>query len=91
MSEPGLFSLLMSRVAPAEQPGASALNFLVISLAQSFAVAASGAALVRFGYGVVLTANAALALVAALAFCLLLGNRASAVSDSERVPATVKP
>jgi predicted MFS family arabinose efflux permease len=76
MSEPGLFSLLMSRVAPAEQAGASALNFLVISLTQAIAVAAAGASLARFGYPAVLCAMAGVALISALFFRVMLRNDA---------------
>jgi predicted MFS family arabinose efflux permease len=82
MSQPGLFTLLMDRVAPAEQAGASALNFLVISLAQAAAVAAAGAAFLRFGYPIVLTALAGIALLAAFCFWWTLRG------DS---PATAKP
>lgn len=74
MSEPGLFSLLMSRVTPAQQAGASALNFLVISLAQAVAVAAAGASFARFGYPIVLYAMAAVALTASICFRFMLGS-----------------
>ncbi len=74
MSEPGLFSLLMKHVTPAEQAGASALNFLVISLTQAIAVAAAGASFARFGYPRVLYAMAGVALVAAFFFRFLLGE-----------------
>ncbi len=74
MSEPGTFSLLMSGVSPSERAGASALNFLVISLVQAGAVAATGASFTRFGYPPVLAAIAAVALIAAISFWLLLGR-----------------
>ncbi len=74
MSEPGMFSLLMSGVAPGERAGASALNFLVISLVQAGAVAATGASFARFGYPAVLGTIAGTALIAAVAFRVLLGR-----------------
>lgn len=74
MSEPGLFSLLTSRVAPGELAGASALNFLVISLTQAIAVAVAGASFARFGYPTVLRAMAGVALAAAVLFHLVLGK-----------------
>ncbi len=74
MSEPGMYSLLMSRVTPSEQTGASTLNFLVISLAQAIAAAAAGASFVRFGYPAVLSVTAGLALAAAFLFRMLLGK-----------------
>src|SRR5258705_9085483 len=58
MSEPALFSLLMAHVTPSEQAGASALNFLVISLTQAIAVGVAGASFTRFGYPAVLYAMA---------------------------------
>jgi putative nucleotidyltransferase-like protein/MFS transporter len=76
MSEPGLFSLLMSRVAPAEQAGASALNLLVLFCAQAIAEAAAGASLTRFGYPRSISAMAGVALVSALFFYKVLGKDA---------------
>jgi len=74
MGEPGMFSLLMSGVEPEERAGASALNFLVISLVQAGAVAATGASFARFGYPTVLRTVAVVALMAAVAFWALLGR-----------------
>jgi MFS family permease len=74
MSEPGLFSMLMSRVKPAERSGASALNFLVLSLAGSFSALVSGAAISRFGYSAVLGTAAVLAIIAAALFWILIGE-----------------
>ena len=85
MSEPGLFSLLMSRVAPAEQAGASALNFLVISSAQAIAVAAAGASFARFGYPTALRAMAGVALTAAIFFRLMFGE--APLPPSQPLPA----
>jgi MFS family permease len=75
MSEPGLFSLLMSGVPQEQRTGASALNFLVISLVQAGAVAATGASIARFGYPTVLGAISVLAAIAATAFWILLEPR----------------
>ena len=82
MSEPGLFTLLMSRVSPAEQAGASALNFLVISLGQAGAVAAAGASFVRFGYPRALLAMAVIALASSFLFHRLLGASPAAAAKS---------
>jgi predicted MFS family arabinose efflux permease len=76
MSEPGIFNLLMNRVAPGERSGASALYFLVTSLAGSLAAFAGGAALSRFGYPPVLVASGCLAMAAAFLFRTLVRERA---------------
>jgi predicted MFS family arabinose efflux permease len=67
MSEPGMYSLLMDRVKPEEQSGASALNFLVIFGGQAVAASLSGFAVQRFGYTLVLAAAAIAAVLAAFA------------------------
>jgi predicted MFS family arabinose efflux permease len=72
MSEPGLFTLLMKEVAPEQQSGASALNFLVTFTTNAIAAAAAGFALVRFGYPAVLAMAGAGTLLAALLFRGLL-------------------
>jgi len=74
MSEPGMYTLLMNRMAPAERNGASALNFLVISLSQALAAAAAGASFTRFGYPAVLMVTAITALFAAGLSGILLGG-----------------
>ena len=74
MSQPGLLTLLMDRVHPSEQAGASALNFFVASLVQALAVSATGASFSRFGYPAVLTASAGVAIIAAIVLWLLLGR-----------------
>jgi predicted MFS family arabinose efflux permease len=51
MSEPCLLSILMTRVNQSERNGASALNFLIISLAGSLAAAFAGSGILRSGYG----------------------------------------
>jgi MFS family permease len=75
MSEPGMYSLLMSEVTPAERSSASAMNFLVISAANAIAAFASGSAFAHFGYPAVLTMSAGVAFIAALVFRLSLGRR----------------
>jgi predicted MFS family arabinose efflux permease len=82
MSEPGMFSLLMNRVSPAEQTGASTLNFLVINIAQAAAAAAAGASFQRFGYPMVLGVTAGVALLAACLFRLLLSNDSAAIAQT---------
>jgi len=72
MSEPGLFHILMSRVAPGERGGASALYFLVTSLAGSLAACAGGAAISRFGYSPVLVTLGGVAMAAAFLFRTLV-------------------
>jgi predicted MFS family arabinose efflux permease len=72
MSEPGTFSLLMSRVPDRQRSGASALNFFVINSSQAIAAAAAGTMVARAGYEPVLFAAAVLATLAALLFRFLL-------------------
>ncbi|MGD0498114.1 MAG: nucleotidyltransferase family protein [Bryobacteraceae bacterium] len=76
MSEPGLFHLLMSRVAPGERGGASALYFLVTSLTGSLAAFAGGAAILRFGYPPVLVASGCVAMASAFLFRTLVREKA---------------
>jgi predicted MFS family arabinose efflux permease len=80
MNEPGMYSLLMNHVTPSEQTGASAMNFLVINVAQAIAAAVAGVSFVRFGYPVVLSVTAIVGLTAAFLFRLLLGKDLSPVS-----------
>jgi len=75
MSGPGLFHLLMSRVAPGERGGASALCFLVTSLAGSLAAFAGGAAISRFGYSPTLVASGCVAIASAFLFRALVRER----------------
>jgi predicted MFS family arabinose efflux permease len=82
MSEPGVFSMLMSRVAPGERSGASALYFLVTSIGGSIAALAAGGAVVRFGYPSVLGAAAVVAAVAALLFRALVGRQACRITSA---------
>lgn len=74
MSEPGIYSLLMDRVAPGERSGASALNFLVLFLAQAAAGWTSGIIITRMGYSSMLAGAACLAAAAGIAFWRLLGR-----------------
>jgi predicted MFS family arabinose efflux permease len=81
MSEPGMLSLLMNQVAPSEQTGASAMNFLVTNISQAIAAAAAGASFVKFGYPAVLGVTAGIGLIAAVMFRVLLGREAEPVSQ----------
>lgn len=74
MNEPGLFSLLMNQVSTAERTGASAMNFLVMNASQAVAATIAGSWFVRFGYPFVLSATAAVALLAAVLFRVMLGK-----------------
>ncbi len=68
MSEPGIYTSLMNRVAPEERSGASALNFLVIFVAQAIAATLAGAVVARFGYAPMLAGASAMAAVAGVLF-----------------------
>jgi MFS family permease len=78
MSEPGMYTLLMSRVRREERAGASALSLLVISVARAIAAAIAGVAFAQFGYPAVMAAISFAILVSGAAFGLLL-RRAPAV------------
>ncbi len=80
MSEPGMYTLLMNEMAPSARNSASALNFLVISLSQALAAAVAGASFTRFGYPVVLSVTALVALVASALSRVLLGSSAAPTS-----------
>jgi MFS family permease len=71
MSEPGMQSLLMDRVAVEDRSNASAMNFLVTSIAQAIAAAIAGFAFARFRYPFVLAGIAATTAVAAILFSVL--------------------
>jgi predicted MFS family arabinose efflux permease len=75
MGGPGIYSLLMSRVAEGNRSNASAANSLATSLSQAAASAAAGAAYVDFGYPRVLSAIACIAAIAAVAFWALLRDQ----------------
>ncbi|MBL8292229.1 MAG: MFS transporter [Bryobacterales bacterium] len=72
MGEPGVYSLLMNRVAEPYRTGASALNVIVLFGSQAIAAWAAGHAIAAVGYQSVLITAACLALVAALVFAKLL-------------------
>ncbi|MGE5645914.1 MAG: MFS transporter [Acidobacteriota bacterium] len=81
MSEPGMFKMLMTGVAPAERSGASSLYFLVTSLAASLSALAGGSAIARLGYPLTLVTAAALAIAAAFLFRTLLHDEARAIAS----------
>ena len=68
MSEPGIYSSLMSRVLPEQRSGASALNFLVMFAGQALAATTAGAIVSRYGYPPMFAAAAVLAVIAAWLF-----------------------
>ncbi|MCE5310656.1 MAG: nucleotidyltransferase family protein [Acidobacteriales bacterium] len=72
MSEPGAYSLLMSKVSPGERGGASALNFLAAFGAQALAAGIAGAGYARFGYAAVLWPAAGLMMLSGLLFRTML-------------------
>lgn len=77
MSEPGMYTLLMSRVEKGERAGASALNLLAISGSRAIAAAASGAAFTRFGYTAVMAAVVAAIFLSGALFPILVSKGAS--------------
>lgn len=85
MNEPGIFTLLMSRVSPEERTGASALMFLVISLSQAAAGALAGAGFARFGYPPVMSVIAIIACIAAALFSRLIHEVDPAISMVEKM------
>lgn len=72
MTEPGMFSLLMTKVQPAERSGASGLNFLVMSGCQALAAALAGWAITVYGYPGALSAAATMAVLSACLFRFLV-------------------
>ena len=68
MNEPGIYSLLMDEIPPAERSSASASTFFVTSACQALASAVMGVAIVRFGYPPALLGIALLALAATAMF-----------------------
>jgi MFS family permease len=71
MCDPGVQSLLMDRITPAERTEAAAMNFLAISLAQAGAAVAAGSAFGKFGYPATLAGIAVATVAAAAAFRIL--------------------
>jgi predicted MFS family arabinose efflux permease len=78
ISEPGMYTILMDRVRPEEQSGASALNFIVVFGAQSAAAGLAGAGYAHYGYPAVIGVAAALAASAAFLFRRVIGRTAAA-------------
>lgn len=76
MSEPCVFSMLMSRVGESERSGASALNFLVSSFAGAISALVAGHVISKNGYSILLGGAAILAVMAALLFYKLVGRSA---------------
>jgi predicted MFS family arabinose efflux permease len=68
MTEPGLHSLVMSRVEDGERAGASSLMYLTIFAAHAVAAAVAGAAIPVWNYSRVLLAAGGVAVVAAAVF-----------------------
>lgn len=75
MTEPGVFTMLMGKVDPAERAGASAMNFFAMNAPQAAASGIAGVAVTQFGYQWVLAAAAAIAATAAFLFWRLLSAR----------------
>ena len=75
MSEPGMYTLLMSNVPPEQRAGASALNFVTLFGSQAIAAWIAGEAIARYGYTPVLLVAAALTLLAAQAMTLVTRSR----------------
>jgi MFS family permease len=87
MSEPGTFTLLMSRVSPSQRAGASALNFFVMSVSHAGAAAIAGTAVVHWGYRPVLIFASVATASSAYLFRRLLGAFNSAPQTCEAVEA----
>jgi predicted MFS family arabinose efflux permease len=75
MGEPGMYTLLMSRVRGEERMGASALNLVVTSCARAAAAALAGVAFARFGYTVVMAVIGVAIFISGALFRLLLRNQ----------------
>jgi predicted MFS family arabinose efflux permease len=73
-SEPRMLTLLMGRMTPQQQGGASAFNFLTAFLSEALAAFLAGLALTRFGYPPVLIAAGLIAILAAMLFARLNGR-----------------
>lgn len=77
MSEPGMYTLLMTKVHEGERAGASALNLLVISGSRALAAVVAGVAFTKFGYPIVMIAAASTILLAGWVFRALLTKESS--------------
>ncbi|MCW5977803.1 MAG: MFS transporter [Bryobacteraceae bacterium] len=87
MGEPGMYSLLMNRLPPADRTGAAALNFLVLFGAHALAASLAGLTIARFGYPTLLVAAAVIALIAALLVRALLHEPSGPSSSPDTKPA----
>ncbi len=74
MNEPGLFTLLTTRVPAEHHSGASARYFFFTHAANALAAAAGGAAFVRFGYPATLVVAGVGVLFGAILFWTLVAN-----------------
>lgn len=74
MSEPGLHTLLMSRVRETQRTGASALSYTTVFAAHAAAAGLAGWAIERWDYAVVLSAAAGTAVLAGVLFRAGLGQ-----------------
>jgi MFS family permease len=72
MDDPGVYSLVMNQVSPAQRGGASALQYLVAFTAQAISAAIAGRVLAKFGYPPALAGAAVLGATAAFLFWRLL-------------------
>lgn len=72
MSDPGMYTLLMTRVRDSDRAGASALNAFVASGAQAIAAAVTGVAFAHFGYPIVIAAIVAAITLSGCMFLFLL-------------------
>ena len=78
MCEPAMYKLLMDVIPEEERSTASAIQNMSGAACQAAATAITGYSIVRFGYGIVLLANAGIAAAAALLFVSLGSGRDSA-------------
>lgn len=74
MSEPGMYTLLMTKVHEGDRAGASAVNLLVISGARALAAALGGVAFTKFGYPVIMIVTAVGICFAGYVFRVLLAT-----------------
>ena len=90
-SDPGMYSLLMNRVAPEERDSASALNSLVMACSQAIAATFAGVSIARFGYPFLLWGTSGVSLVAAGVFWGLLRSPRSVIAiEDEALAAACK-
>ena len=87
MSSPGIYSLLMNKVAAEERSDASAAYITVTSLFQAMASVIAGSAYERFGYPVVLSVIGGIAVLAAVLLKLFLGGWETNKNMTNSIPA----